>query len=112
MPAALLAAQASESLPAPAQAIMAGLQKYTTIPAPILAIYALPHDSEGVGGDSAVRAALEARDKVATGAQAKAFEKGVPSARVVRLPHANHYIFRSNEADVLREMNAFIATIP
>jgi pimeloyl-ACP methyl ester carboxylesterase len=112
MPAALLAAQASESLPAPAQAIMAGLQKYTTIPAPILAIYALPHDSEGVGGDSAVRAALEARDKVATGAQAKAFEKGVPSARVVRLPHANHYVFRSNEADVLREMNAFIATLP
>ena len=41
-------------------------------------------------------------------AQAKAFESGVPTARVVRIPHANHYVFQSNEADVLREMDAFI----
>jgi len=27
---------------------------------------------------------------------------------VVRLPYADHYVFRSNEADVLREMNAFM----
>jgi alpha-beta hydrolase superfamily lysophospholipase len=47
-----------------------------------------------------------------TGAQAKAFETGLPSARVVRLPHANHDVFQSNEADVLREMNAFIASLP
>jgi hypothetical protein len=38
--------------------------------------------------------------------QAKAFERGVPSARVVRLTHANHYVFKSNEAGVLREMRA------
>jgi hypothetical protein len=36
----------------------------------------------------------------------------VPSARVVRLPHANHYVFFSNEADVLREINAFLGTLP
>ena len=35
------------------------------------------------------------------------FEAGVPSAKVVRIPHADHYVFRSNEADVLREVNAF-----
>lgn len=44
-----------------------------------------------------------------TGRQSEAFEKGVPTARVVRLPNADHYIFRSNEADVMREMNAFLA---
>jgi len=33
----------------------------------------------------------------------------VPQAIVVKLPHANHYVFDSNEADVLREMDAFIA---
>jgi hypothetical protein len=33
----------------------------------------------------------------------------VPTARIVRIPHANHYVFLSNEADVLREMDAFIA---
>ena len=32
-----------------------------------------------------------------------------PSAHVVVLAHANHYVFRSNEADVLREMNSFLA---
>jgi hypothetical protein len=56
--------------------------------------------------------AAEARDEANTGAQAKAFESGVPSARVVRLPHANHYVFFSNEADVLREMNAFLGSLP
>ena len=39
----------------------------------------------------------------------KAFESGLPAARVVRIPNANHYVFLSNEADVLREMNTFIA---
>jgi hypothetical protein len=44
-----------------------------------------------------------------TEAQAKSFESGVRSAHVVRLPHTNHYVFLSNEADVLREMHAFLA---
>ncbi|MEX2262194.1 MAG: hypothetical protein WD696_09595 [Bryobacteraceae bacterium] len=43
---------------------------------------------------------------------AKAFEKGLPSAKVVWIPHADHYVFRSHEADVIREMNAFIAGLP
>ena len=79
---------------------------------PILAIYALPHDAGPLfASDPAGRAAREAQDLQTTGMQADAFEKGVSSARVVRLPHANHYVFRSNEADVLREMNAFLATL-
>jgi non-heme chloroperoxidase len=39
---------------------------------------------------------------------AKAFESGNPRARVVRLPDARHGIWISNEADVTREMNAFM----
>jgi hypothetical protein len=42
---------------------------------------------------------------------AAAFEKGVPTARVVILPNANHFVFLSNEADVLREMNAFLGNL-
>jgi len=95
-------------MPATIQAIFAGMQKYTDIHAPILAIYALPHDFGGALPAGADRGAAEAWDVASTGAQAKAFEKGLPSARVVRLPNANHYVFRSNEADVLREMNAFV----
>jgi non-heme chloroperoxidase len=99
--------------PTPAQAIMAGQQKYTNIKGPVLAIYAVPHDrGRAAEQDEAARAAADAEDIARVGAQAKAFETGVPSARVVRLPHANHYVFRSNEADVLREMNAFFASLP
>jgi non-heme chloroperoxidase len=36
----------------------------------------------------------------------------VPSAKVVRLPNANHYVFRSNEAEVLQAMNDFLGKLP
>ena len=68
--------------------IFAGEKKFTEIRAPALLLIAASHEEV-----------------------AKAWETGVPSARVVRLQHASHAIFRSNEADVLREMNAFIANL-
>jgi len=105
-------AQPTPALPPIQQAILAGTQKYTDIRVPALAIYAVPHATGQPYKDDAARVAAEARDEANTGAQAKAFESGVPSARVVRLPHANHYVFFSNEADVLREMNAFLGTLP
>jgi len=113
MPPAMLAAQESVHMSAASQAIIAGQQKYTSILVPILAIYAVPHDlGSEIGNDAAARATFEAYDEARTGAQAKVFENGIPSARVVRLPRANHYVFLSNEADVLREMNAFLASLP
>ena len=87
-------------------AIQAGGRKYTRIDVPILAIYALPHE-RGIT-DPAKRAEADARDLAFQGAMARAFEKGLPSAKVVWIDHGNHYIFRSHEAEVLREMNAFI----
>ncbi len=94
---------------AAAQSILAGERKYTQIDAPILAIFALPHD---MGSADSWSAAAEARDVThMTGPQSNAFERGVPSARVVRLPHASHYVFQSNEKDVLREINAFVRSI-
>jgi len=44
-------------------------------------------------------------------AQATAFENGVRTAHVVRIPRANHYVFQSNAGDVLREMDAFIGAL-
>jgi hypothetical protein len=111
LPPAVLAAQTVPYTGA-AALILAGAQKYTRIPVPALAIYALPHDLNGPPMSDAQRAVYEARDQITTSAQAKAFEDGVPTARVVRLPRARHYVYRSNEADVLREMNAFIASLP
>jgi pimeloyl-ACP methyl ester carboxylesterase len=43
--------------------------------------------------------------------QVRTFEEGLPEAHVVRIPNAHHYVFRSNEAAVLRELRAFIAQI-
>jgi non-heme chloroperoxidase len=83
--------------PAAVLAIMAGLQKYMNIPVAVLAIFAI-QDKPPMNSEA--------------DAQASAFEKGVPSARIVRLAHANHYVFRSNEADVLREIEAFIGKLP
>ena len=41
--------------------------------------------------------------------QEKAVQDGVPTAHVVTVPGGHHYEFLSNEADVLREMRAFLA---
>ena len=84
------------ALPPRQRAVWEGRQKYTRIQGPVLAIYAF--------GDKPDLALAEA--------QAIAFEKGVPGARVVRFPRAPHYVFLSDEAAVLREINAFIATLP
>jgi non-heme chloroperoxidase len=94
-------------------AITIGVQRFTTINVPALVLFAEPHDfSEMMKDNPEGRASMEAADKAKTERQAVAFETQVPSAHVVRIVHANHYLFRSNEADVLREINAFIAALP
>jgi pimeloyl-ACP methyl ester carboxylesterase len=95
-------------------AIMMGVKRYTDIPVPALAIFAIPHVQEtwmSKSTDPAVREAAKAYftaiDSLAE-KQAKAFEDGVPAARVIRL-RGMHYIYLSNEPDVLRELGAFLA---
>jgi len=64
--------------------------------------------------DPKVHEAAKAFDTAAdalTAKQAKIFEEGVPTAHVVRLPGADHYVYLSNEADVLREMKSFFSTL-
>ena len=60
----------------------------------------------------AIYAFGERTDPAPAQAQANAFEKGVPGARVLRFPKAPHYVFLSDEAAVLREIRAFVATLP
>jgi pimeloyl-ACP methyl ester carboxylesterase len=108
LPDDMLAQSAPAQVPPITVAITRGMKKYTDLRVPVLAIYAVPHATGQAVKDDKARAAADARDE----AQAKAFESGVPSARIVRLPHANHFIFLSNEDDVLREMNDFLANLP
>jgi pimeloyl-ACP methyl ester carboxylesterase len=99
---------------APGAAVIAGVQKYADIRAPALAIFASPHDRGpwmARVADPKAHEQLEQLEALVV-KQAKAFEEGVARARVVRLAGANHYVFLSNEADVLRELRAFIAGLP
>ena len=83
---------------------MSASQHFTEIPVPALAIFASPHDI--MTGD------FEKFDEAMTERQARAFERGVPQARVLRWPHASHYLFIAQERDVLREITAFLVTLP
>jgi non-heme chloroperoxidase len=83
-------------------AINKGQRIFTEIKGPILAIAASPHDYNR--GRPPQDYEYETR-------QTAAFEKALPNARVVRLPYASHVVFRSNEVDVVREMNAFMETL-
>lgn len=108
----------SRVLPAPDsnpvnRALAMGQQRYTAIRAPLLAIFALPRERPAAWSrDSASRARFDSLSAANLSPGINAFERGNPSARVVRIPHANHYVFRSHEADVLREIRAFIAGLP
>jgi non-heme chloroperoxidase len=104
------------------KAIGEGTKKrdYSTIRASVLSMFAtfraagdplryeMPKDPQ----ERAVVEAFEA----ATMAYIKRYEKSlltaVPGARIVELPGANHYIFISNETDVVREIRAFVTHLP
>ena len=93
-------------------AIFSGFEGFPTIHCPALVIFAEPHDFGPTQDYSASRAAFEARDLRITEYQAKAFESQVPSAHVIRIPHASHYIYRSHEQRVLQEIDAFVSSLP
>lgn len=91
--------------------------RYSRIPAPALFIFANPH-SLGTWvertADPAVRGAAQAYSdalSALTEKQENAVKNGVPTARVVTITGANHYIFLSDEDKVLTEMRAFISTL-
>lgn len=94
------------------------VRQFSHISAPALVIFASP-PSHGPwledNPDPAIRAAVRAHSIAYHSfvqRQAKAVARGMPNARVVILPHANHSVFISNEAEVLREINTFLASLP
>jgi non-heme chloroperoxidase len=86
-------------MPAQFNAIMMNPVKYTKISVPVLAIFATEKTSD-------------AGEREWENKQINAFEAGVPTARVVRLAHAGHDVFATNEADVIREMTTFLNALP
>lgn len=90
-------------------------QKYVAIPVPALVIFANPH-SQGAWVDNNTDPAVQAAAKAYSNAlaaltekQEKAVKEGLPSARIITVANANHDVFLSNETEVLRALDAFLA---
>jgi pimeloyl-ACP methyl ester carboxylesterase len=93
---------------------------YSRIRVPVLAMYVRDLPFEEVAARHAIkderqRAALR-QEYTATRAMYARWQQdllaAVPTARIVELTGASLYMFLSNEADVLREIRAFAATLP
>ncbi len=94
--------------------ILKGSEHYTTpIHLPILAIMGYPQNKgPNFHEDTLKTIAAAAAADANQARQIDAFEGGQPTAHIVRIANANHYIFISNEPQVLSEMNKFLATLP
>jgi non-heme chloroperoxidase len=94
-------------------AIFRGEQKFGGVRSPVLAIFADPHSfgDQFKGHPEALKAAQD-KDRSETSAQADAFSRGNPQAVVVRIPNADHFIFRSNETEVREALDDFISSLP
>ncbi|ACB75413.1 alpha/beta hydrolase fold [Opitutus terrae PB90-1] len=79
------------------------LQKYTTLRGPILAIFAVPAETARPPNQP-----TNVEPVPGSLSQWDAFARGVPSARVVLIPGASHFVFQSHATDVLHAMNAFL----
>ena len=97
--------------------LMTGTKKYSTIPVPALVIFANPH-SQGIWVDENTDPSVQAAAKTYSvelvalaERQEKSVENGVPTADVITISGANHYVFLSNEAEVLKDIGAFLASL-
>jgi pimeloyl-ACP methyl ester carboxylesterase len=102
-------------------AVIFGEQRHTKVRAPVLAFFVAPAPPRHgppptINGktlsDSARRVLDDSLSLSVRIPKINAFQRGIPQAKVVILPHANHYIFRSNEEQVLGEIRVFIDSLP
>jgi pimeloyl-ACP methyl ester carboxylesterase len=102
-------------------AIIEGARKpeYARVAVPVLAFIAYPPSVEHqlqrhqVHGDRERKAVEQvyAADLYWIRKRIQTLQSGVPGARIVELRRANHFVFLSNEADVLRELRAFLSRL-
>lgn len=91
----------------PGYAVIMGEQKYSDVHGtPILAIFADPPACK----PNCDRADAKAQKKWVA-EQSSFVATDIPKARIVRLPFADHEVFRSNEHEVEADMNSFIDSL-
>jgi pimeloyl-ACP methyl ester carboxylesterase len=87
--------------------ITEGGRQFSEIPVPVLAIFGSPHDIGAAVPDPE----FERFDEAMTEWQASQLERGVPGARVLRWRRVSHFFFLTHQADVIREIAAFLAAL-
>lgn len=97
-------------------AVWFGMEKFTKIEAPAMAIFACPHDMSptfrgALANDPMAQGALRAFDLQRCTEQSNAFERAMPADPVVRISGANHHIFVSNPEEVERAMRDFLGKL-
>ena len=87
------------------RAIMMGQKKYTRIDSPALVIFALTPVSPAA---NSAESKASVRDRRFIEEQGKIWERMVPSAKVILIPSASHYVFQSNETEVIKDLEEWI----
>ena len=94
---------------------------YSSIRVPVLALFEFPRSADAPlrADDPQPRNEEERATLTAVAIATKAYmdrwvdnlKRSVPDARLVDLPGAGHYVFITREADVLRELKAFVENL-
>ncbi|HLV85704.1 MAG TPA: alpha/beta hydrolase [Candidatus Sulfotelmatobacter sp.] len=95
-----------------AQSIMLGEERFHSIDTPLLAIFSypsLPYPSQTT--DPEKLAAYRASGTSRIAAQ-MAIVREQPHAKVVAIPNGTHFIFLSNEEEVISQINDFVKSLP
>lgn len=93
---------------------------YARVRVPVLAVFQTPPPFEEIAMGYSIlndlqRTTLRQQqvdvEKIMTARWERDLRAGVPTAKIVELPGASLFMFLSNEADVMRELRAFIPTL-
>jgi non-heme chloroperoxidase len=99
-------------LPPIGKAVLDGIRHFKgPIDDPILAIFAYPHDVDRMAKTAAAKEETQKED-TEDAKQIGGFRRGLPNAKVIVIPYADHFVYDSNTDEVLREINAFVSTLP
>jgi pimeloyl-ACP methyl ester carboxylesterase len=93
------------------KAILEGERKYTHVSAPVLAIIAHPPIFDTFA-TPAEKLAAEAWASAHRARQVDVVRHAASIVRIVDVPNAPHYVFLSNEAEVVRAINEFLDSLP
>jgi non-heme chloroperoxidase len=91
------------------RSLLATITKFVQIRTPALFLVSAQHPGRWADSSTDPKVSQQVAGlRAVLARQTKAIQDELPNARVVQLPDANHYVFLSNEADVLREIRSFV----